>query len=114
MTVGATVTYARQAGIDAEALVELARSGGGGRVCLLGVYEGVRSGREAWSETVRRAAAGEPGAMPLAWVELEGAPGARRAVLLGLEGEEPRYSLRRVFSLRRFAESEPAAGPPRT
>jgi tRNA A-37 threonylcarbamoyl transferase component Bud32 len=114
VTVGATVTYARQAGIDAEALVELARSGGGGRVCLLGVYEGVRSGREAWSETVRRAAAGEPGAMPLAWVELEGAPGARRAVLLGLEGEEPRYSLRRVFSLRRFAESEPAAGPPRT
>jgi len=60
-----------------------------------------RSARRAWLETVRRAASGEPGPLPLACVELEG-----RGVLLGLEGEEARYSLRRVFSLRRFAEAE--------
>ena len=100
---GARVTFSRQAGIEPEALVELAKSGGGGRVCRLGAYEDVRSAREAWLEAVRRAAAGEPGAMPLACVELD-----RRAVVLGLEGEEPRYSLRWVFSLRRFAESGPA------
>lgn len=96
---GARLTFSRQAGIEPETLVELAKSGGGGHVCRLGDFEDVGRGREAWLEAVRRAAAGEPGAMPLACVEFEG-----RAVLLGLEGEEPRYSLRRVFSLRRFAE----------
>ena len=96
---GARVIFSRQAGIEPERLVELAKSDGGGRVRRLGAYEDVASAREAWAAAVRRAAAGEPGAMPLACVELAG-----RAVLLGLEGEEPRYSLRRVFSLRRFAE----------
>jgi tRNA A-37 threonylcarbamoyl transferase component Bud32 len=95
----ARVTFSRQAGIEPEALVELAKSGGGGRVCRLGAYPDVASAREAWAEAVRRAAAGGPGPMPLACVELDGG-----GVLLGLEGEEPRYSLRRVFSLRRFAE----------
>lgn len=95
----ARVTFSRQAGIEPEALVELAKSGGGGRVCRLGAFEDAASAREAWAQAVRRAAAGEPGPMPLACVELDG-----RGVLLGLQGEEPRYSLRRVFSLRRFAE----------
>jgi tRNA A-37 threonylcarbamoyl transferase component Bud32 len=95
----ARVTFSRQAGIEPEALVELAKSGGGGRVCRLGAYEDLPSAREAWLEAVRRAAAGEPGPLPLACVEVDG-----RGVLLGLEGEEPRYSLRRVFSLRRFAD----------
>jgi tRNA A-37 threonylcarbamoyl transferase component Bud32 len=99
----ARVTFSRQAGIEPEVLVELAKSGGGGRVCRLGGFEDAPSAREAWIEAVRRAASGEPGPMPLACVELDG-----RGVLLGLEGEEPRYSLRRVFSLRRFAEAEPA------
>jgi tRNA A-37 threonylcarbamoyl transferase component Bud32 len=99
----ARVTFSRQAGLEPEALVALAKSGGGGRVCRLGVYEDARHAREAWIEAVRRAASGEPGPLPLACVELDG-----RGVLLGLEGEEPRYSLRRVFSLRRFAEPEPA------
>jgi hypothetical protein len=45
--------------------------------------------------------------MPLACVELSGAAGTNRTVLLALEGEEPAYSLRRVFSLGRFAENEP-------
>ncbi len=96
---GARVTFSRQAGIEPARLIELAKSGGGGRVLRLAAFDDVPRGREAWLGEVRRAASGEPGPMPLACVELDG-----RAVLLGLEGEEPRYSLRRVFSLRRFAE----------
>lgn len=106
---GASMIYSRQAGIAPEALVELAKSGGGGRVRVLGACGAGARAREAWAEAVQRAASGEPGAMPLACVELEG-----RAVLLGLDGEEPRYSLRRVFSLRRFAEvgAQQQARPP--
>lgn len=109
---GATVTFSRYAGIDPAALIELAKQGGGGRVRLLGVYDAARPAREAWAQAVRRAAAGEPGVMPLACVELEAAPAERRAILLGIEGEEPAYSLRRVFSLERFAEDDsgPQAG----
>ncbi len=104
---GARLIYSRQAGVEPEALIELARSGGGGRVRVLGVCEAGPGAQEAWAELVRRAASGEPGAMPLAWVELAEAGAARRAILLGLDGEEPRYSLRRVFSLRRFADGAP-------
>ena len=104
---GARVTFSRQAGLEPEALAALAKNGGGGRVVVLGEHADAERGRAAWLEAVRRAAAGEPGAMPLACVELEG-----RAVLLGLTGEEPRYSLRRVFSLRRFADAASAPAQP--
>ena len=93
------MTFARRAGFAPEALLAAAEGACDDRVRRLGEFETAAGARRAWREAVRRSASGQPGAMPLACIEWK-----RRGMVLGLEGEEPRYSLRRVFSLQRFAE----------